>query len=327
MPALDLTASDLGNVRFAISPMSQLIGALQVLGGRGTPVGLEDWRADRLARYRAQCRADAVLPALTDLLAATRYVPDCLSVPPRATITTIDTELQTLRGMAAPQVRADLELSAAERLDTASNSLDQLSSRPELSSLLAHTLSEAWRHLMAADWPTIKAILERDIQHRGNVLVTRGLEAALGDLDPDVRWDPSGQLARRSSVSDPHQLDGTGLWLVPNAYGGGWLCLDGRGAFALTYAARGIADLGVTAAPAPQALQELIGRSRATVLNALERPATTTQLAAQLGMSLGAVGDHLAILRRNGLVTRSRSGRAVLYQRSALADALVESSC
>ncbi len=326
MPALDLTANDLGNIRFAISPMSQLIGALQVLGGRGIPVGLEDWHADHLVRYRARCSTDPVLPALTELLTTTRYVPDCLSIPPRATTTAIETELQTLRGIPAPQVRANLELSAAERPGTTSPSLDELLSRPDLSSLLAHTLSEAWRHLLAADWPAIKAILERDIQHRANVLVTRGLAAALGDLDPDVRWYPSGQLARRSSVSHPHQLDGTGLWLVPNAYGGGWLCLDGHGAFALTYAARGIADLGRTAAPTPQALQELIGRSRAAVLNALEPPATTTQLAAQLGMSLGAVGDHLAVLRRNRLVERSRSGRAVLYHRTALADALVESS-
>jgi len=326
LPTLDLTAGDLGNIRFAISPMSQLIGALQVLGGRGTPVGLEEWRADRLARYRTRCAVDPVLPALTHLLVTTSYVPDCLSVPPRETTATIETELETLRRTPAPHVLGDLEQSVAEQSGADSTDLRELWGAAEPSSLLADTLSDAWRHLLAPDWPTIKAILERDIQHRGGVLVTRGLAAALGDLDPDVRWYPSGRLARRNSATDPHRLEGAGLWLVPNAYGGGWLCLDGRGAFALTYAARGMADVGQRVATPPEALQDLIGRSRAIVLNALEQPATTTQLAGQLGMSVGAVGDHLAVLRNNRLVTRTRSGRAVLYRRTALADSLVETS-
>ncbi len=326
MPALDLTAGDLGKIRFAISPMSQLIGALQVLGGKGIPVGLEEWRADRLARYEARCAVDPVLPALTELLVTTSYVPDCLSVPPRATTATIETELQMLRRTPTAQVRADLERSAAEQSGADATDLSELWNTRELSSLLADTLSDAWLHLVAPDWPTIKAILERDIQHRGGVLVTRGLAAALGDLDPALRWYPGGQLVRRNSATEPHQLDGAGLWLVPNAYGGGWLCLDGRGAFALTYAARGVAGVGRTVAQPAAALQELIGRSRAVVLSALERPATTSQLAGELRMSMGAVGDHLAVLRKNRLVIRTRAGRAVLYRRTALAEALVESS-
>ena len=141
------------------------------------------------------------------------------------------------------------------------------------------------------------------------VLATRGLAAALDDLDPDVYWHPTGQLERRGRASEPHQLNGAGLWLVPNAFGGGWLCLDGGRAYALTYAARGTADLRRPPGPPPQALQQLIGRSRAAVLTELDRPATTTQLAAQLGMTVGAVGDHLAVLRNNRLVARARTGR------------------
>ncbi len=116
----------------------------------------------------------------------------------------------------------------------------------DLPARLAHTLSEAWRWFIAPDWPTIRSILERDIQHRGDVLVSRGLAAALDDLDPDVEWDPRGRLARCHSKSDPFQLEGDGLWLVPNAFGGGWLCLNGQGEFALTCAARGVGTLGST---------------------------------------------------------------------------------
>ncbi|HEY0449722.1 winged helix-turn-helix domain-containing protein [Actinophytocola sp.] len=78
--------------------------------------------------------------------------------------------------------------------------------------------------------------------------------------------------------------------------------------------------------PRGAALSCLLGASRAGILLALDEPASTTHLAAILGQSLGAVGNHLAVLRDAGLVTRARSGRSVLYTRSPVADALMASA-
>jgi hypothetical protein len=55
-----------------------------------------------------------------------------------------------------------------------------------------------------------------------------------------------------------------------------------------------------------QPLDRLVGRSRAAVLLALDDPASTTQLAAALGQSLGGLGDHLAVLRDSGRPARVR---------------------
>jgi len=55
---------------------------------------------------------------------------------------------------------------------------------------------------------------------------------------------------------------------------------------------------------------------------ALDAPASTTHLARSLGMTTGAVGDHLAVLRRAGLLRRARDGRSVLYERTPLGDAM-----
>ena len=58
------------------------------------------------------------------------------------------------------------------------------------------------------------------------------------------------------------------------------------------------------------------------MLYALADPASTTQLARSLRLAAGAVGDHLAVLLRAGLVDRGRSGRSVVYRRTPLGDAL-----
>lgn len=65
---------------------------------------------------------------------------------------------------------------------------------------------------------------------------------------------------------------------------------------------------------------------RVTLLRALAHPASTSRLVATPGMSLGAVGDHLAVPRDAGLVTGTRTGRSVLYLGTPLGDALAISS-
>jgi DNA-binding transcriptional ArsR family regulator len=55
------------------------------------------------------------------------------------------------------------------------------------------------------------------------------------------------------------------------------------------------------ACPRGDALGPLIGAARAAILRTLTAPATTSQLAAQLGLSPGTVGGHLAVLRAAGL--------------------------
>jgi DNA-binding transcriptional ArsR family regulator len=197
---------------------------------------------------------------------------------------------------------------------------------PDLSDRLADTLGKAWEELIARDWPAIRALLERDIVYRAGIVATHGLAAAFEDLDGALQWRASGELAIRGREPTRHVPGGTGLWLVPNAFGGGWLCLDPPDGYALTYPARGTADLMEpgSGTPPDAPLERLVGRSRAALLRRLDQPATTSQLSAELKMTIGAVGDHLAVLRANHLVTRSRAGRSVLYRRTQKGNVLVD---
>jgi DNA-binding transcriptional ArsR family regulator len=324
MPVLDLTASDIASVRFAVSPMSQLVGALVVLGGTQLPPGTSTWRDASLDRFHDLCRADPIMSDFVALLRATRYVPDCVSVPPRQVDTNFEAELATLRATTAERLRFDLQRSEATTGSRHRHAPSTEWGDPDLPLRLAAALQRAWDELIARDWPALKALLERDIIYRANALATRGLAYTLDALDGDTRWLANGQLELQGHSGSSHHLAGAGLWLVPNAFGGGWLCLDAPRAYALNYPARGIGELwGHAPKPAP-ALEQLVGRSRAAILRKLDSPATTTQLAAELGLTIGAVGNHLAVLRRNRLVSRARKGRSVLYTRTPLAQALLQ---
>ena len=84
--------------------------------------------------------------------------------------------------------------------------------------------------------------------------------------------------------------------------------------------------LASTATPSGQPLRDLLGAPRARLLEVLRCPASTAALARSLDVSASAVSQHLAVLRRCGLVDRTRSGREVLYQTSDLGLTLLKPS-
>ncbi|WP_131741605.1 DUF5937 family protein, partial [Actinomadura roseirufa] len=195
--------------------------------------------------------------------------------------------------------------------------------------VLAGALEAAWRALLAPDWPRLRAICERDVLHRAGRLTGGGWEAALRDLHPRVRWRAGGVELLRTRSGVTVRLGGRGLLLIPSVFV--WPAVaahtDDPWPYGLIYPARGISALWESAPPAPPgALAGLLGRTRARVLLALDEPAGTTQLARSLGVAPGAVGDHLAVLRRAGLLGRARAGRAVLYHRTPLGEALAQTT-
>ncbi|TWP36984.1 ArsR/SmtB family transcription factor [Leekyejoonella antrihumi] len=143
---------------------------------------------------------------------------------------------------------------------------------------------------------------------------------------PIFRWrDGCIEVAHRPQQPDG-DLAGRGLLFIPSVFIGSGLALGLEPPWppALDYPARGVAALWSTSPPpTTRALAELLGRTPALVLMAVEEPASTTQLAATHGLALGSVGHHLAALRRAGLISGSRVGRSVLYRRTPVGDALV----
>ncbi|MFI0453918.1 ArsR/SmtB family transcription factor [Actinomadura sp. 6N118] len=91
----------------------------------------------------------------------------------------------------------------------------------------------------------------------------------------------------------------------------------------MLYPARGRATAWESEpAPAPEALAGILGEVRARLLAHLATPATTSDLAAEFGVTPGAISQHLKALYAARLLNRSREGRHVLYFRSPLGDHL-----
>jgi DNA-binding transcriptional ArsR family regulator len=318
-------AEDVVHSRFALSPLFELVCLLKKLTGEERHRLPAAWAARLIPTFR-RLRDETDLDAVLALLPP-GYGADFVSPPPAGLAQTMEADLAVVRATPLPQARQ--EIARCLQIRPVGEQVAKTLRRKDVVDRLAVTLEITWQELMAADWLALRAICERDIVHRAGQLGEHGWAAAMDGLHKNVRWrDGAIEVLRMRSVGSV-SLAGQGLLLIPSV-----LLWPGLATFiedpwpkALIYPARGAAALWETRPDAETgALEELIGRSRARLLAALEAPASTTQLARSLGLATGAVGDHLTVLRRAGLLDRARSGRSVLYRRTPLGDALARNA-
>ena len=156
--------------------------------------------------------------------------------------------------------------------------------------------------------------------HRAGVLAAYGWQQAVSGMTTRSVWVGPDAI-RFSDQNWPDRLiSDEGLIFVPYTTGGGsWTC-ERPPHYALVYPARGPA--AGTGADRPDALSSLLGAGRARIVRELAQPATSSQLATSLDLSLGTVSAHLAVLRDADVVTRARAGRSVVYQLTERGEAL-----
>jgi DNA-binding transcriptional ArsR family regulator len=316
-------ADDLLRSRFAISPLFELDNLLRKLSGL-SPYRLPGAWSARLAPVYRRLRATTDLDAVLALHSRTRG-PGFAAPPPRSLAQSIGDDLATVRATALPDARREIDRCLNLRPARDERVLAILRG-DDVVERIARALQTAWHELLAADWPQLRALCERDVVHRAGQLSRSGWAGALDGLHPRVRWREGAIEILRSAENLTVFLGGQGLLLVPSVFLWPQVSahVDPPWPATLIYPARGIAALWETPVTAIQgALGALVGRTRAGLLAALDQPASTTQLARSLGLATGAVGDHLTVLRAAGLLTKARSGRAVLYRRTPLGDALL----
>ncbi|MFE0464813.1 helix-turn-helix domain-containing protein [Kitasatospora sp. NPDC058965] len=207
---------------------------------------------------------------------------------------------------------------------------------------LAHEDRQAWqqleRSLRAAHtalvdpvWPQLRAGFDTDLAWRGQVQREQGLRGMLAGLYPGSRWLGSTlEIAVAKQVEV--RLEGGGVLLLPSAqWTGEPLCgpLPDGSLLLLYPALTPLPHLYLAErAPAPGAdpdepVAALLGRTRSAVLRLTLREPTTGQLARELGISPASASEHARALRRAGLVTTARAGRAVRHSCTPLGHRLI----
>jgi hypothetical protein len=309
---LELDVTDLADARFVVSPLHEVAGSLwPVYAGAGS-------RAHRQWAYGVRAIPGLDHELLASLVSQRGWLPDFVAPPPVTAHPDIASQVAQLRATEPGKVRTDV-LAVYGRASLPACLRELIEDPAELRDRVAGAIERYWSLAIAPHWPRIRTRLEADLLHRGVQLAYRGPGTAFGGLDPRIRWQASGitvDIIRHWRRQVP--VAGRGLRLVPSFFTP-WpqLPIDIDDPPVLEYPARGTALMWQEPRPAPPAVaRALLGKPRARLLDLLDEPASTTELAARLGVTPSAVSQHLQVLAAAGLVTRARAGRAVLYQRS-----------
>jgi DNA-binding transcriptional ArsR family regulator len=311
------------HLRFGIAPVHEVIGAARVVRHPARyPLHAAWWR-----RYAARAASLDIKPLLALLPQPGKYFPDFLDQPPAEGRTTFAEDLALVRRTPLRRVREELQISRREM--PGSRYRAELCADPKRArSTLADCLEQIWEHLVEPVWPSLQAVLEADIMYRDQRATSGRLAALVEDLHPDIALQDDVLQVRATQHAD---LDcrSSGVLLVPTVFNDGRLgkVINRPWQPTLYYPARATGMLwSGPQTSTTSGLARLIGSRRTEVLIAAADAATTTAIAATVGVPISSASEHLAALRAAGLVRSTRQGRRVLHVRTRLGEALLSAN-
>ena len=313
-----MTIEDLQRIRFSPSPLTEAAESLWILlSGKVHPAhqGWYDQVRGGLGGVDLGLLR-MIVPGVGASLA--RFL------LPTGAATTIEQQLETLAELPSEVLATSLHALWPDGIPPAGQSLLADAAGPRR---IADALWRYWAVAVQPHWVGIAAVVEEDIAYRAALLTRSGVSAMFDGLHHKVRL-LGDELHLDMTRSGERQLTGAGMRLVPSVFAWPYIVFDAGATTpnSLIYPARGVGNLwnGATGPPLPDdPLSDLLGRTRAAILTALEAPSSTTALARHLGRTAPAISQHLAVLRRSGLITSWRSGRTVYYQQTTLGHSVV----
>lgn len=303
-----LSATDIANIRFAISPLVQVghSAATNLATQESPPHRHRQAQLFRALPHRAE--------PLMRLRQFPEYIfPDFVTPPPLGRLC-LDDELQTLLETPQWRVQNDLEPWVQRSFTHHTHLIASRKARLDLV-----TAVRAYHDTAIDDWPSVQRILEEDVERRCEQIARHGIDHMLRNLHPRLGWqNPVLTIGlRRPGAPAEIDLRGRGVVLAPSVFWRSTMTtkLNDWDPLVLVYPA------GVRRAPRrPSAeralrLSRAFGKSRAAVLIGLfESPGmTTTAVADHCQLSVASASEHLSVLREVGLTSAERHGMSVRH--------------
>lgn len=312
-----MTVTDVERLRFGYSPIVEAVESLRMVLADAIRSPYLDWFDQIRPRLR---RLDVDL--LHALLPAGPAIADFLFGGPVRV--TFDEQVRDIAECEPDRMRADLL--EVWRGSPSRRARELLADPAAGARRIADELHRYWVAVIEPFWWRIQTVLRADVAYRANRVAEGGIGAMLSGLHPELGVAATALLIDKPQHRIDRALGGTGVRFVPSVFVWPGLIVSGRPDERpdITYGCRGVGTIwnGPEIRPA-ESLGALLGRTRAAILVELGQPRCTSELAVELGPSAPAVGTHLSVLRRAGMVTSWRSGRRMMHQRSALATAVV----
>jgi len=185
-------------------------------------------------------------------------------------------------------------------------------------------------------WGRIRTYLEHERQARGRDILAGGVAGVLGELHPSISWHaPYLQIDGAHTGSRCEQgaeLLGEGLVIAPSLFAPAPMILDartgGQGAPVLVYNVTPSAESAAGLWQQQEedratALSDLLGNTRAHVLQSLRSPSSIGEISRRLDLSHPSVSKHLGVLRRSGLAAAERHDSQTLHRLTDLGAAVL----
>ncbi|MFI5803282.1 ArsR/SmtB family transcription factor [Streptomyces sp. NPDC051561] len=334
MLRIHFAAEDLNRLRIAAhpDPLWELVHALHLLHNRQAALVFAPWRQE-VREAVAREELTATVAALGRLCPWAAYFPDFLT-PGRGTV---DLETGIDQVLSTPMRRLNAELGqlfagAGAPVPAVARRLAEGDPRTLLR--LGEALRRFYAVAVAPYSREIRAAVAADRPVRAEAALEGGADGLLSSYQPELTWREDGRLLEAGYPMERELvLGGRSLTLIPSFF-----CVRRPVALAdpglppvlvhpLTpepgwlMRSRALRD-GEPAAALPVA--QLIGHTRAAVLDVLDRPMTTSQLGSALRLALSTASRHATVLREAGLVASHRRGSAVVHRRTGLGDALLD---
>ncbi|MEV0289286.1 MULTISPECIES: helix-turn-helix domain-containing protein [unclassified Kribbella] len=324
MLRVHFSAGDLGRVRIApgVDPLWETVLSLQRLQTRSGALVFDGWlRATR--RRLTDRRQRNLVHVLSSIAPRQRYFPDFLT--PAESRDGFESGMDAVLSTPRPRLTAELEKVCRYGGRPMPPWMSRIarSERHAMSSL-GTMLAAYYRAAIVPHLAQVEQAVAADRAVRSQAITANGAEGLFASLGPDAVWDANVlQLPYPCEVDI--RLDGRGVTFVPSyfCWGKPVALSDKKLPPVVVYPIEHPVDAWHTCGHADRRLGSLLGRTRAEMLWRIADGASSSELAAALDVTPGAVTHHTAVLREAGIIVTTRDGRFVRHAITPLGAALL----